>query len=301
MSDNNDLQQRLEAELAKMEPSNTEETKSVSSEIEHTEETVSERETVETSESQYTETEKQAMEQGWNPNHNGPNKKSAEQFLRDGSFFKKIDEQKKEISELKSLVKQQLDHNKKIEQASYEKALKDLQAAKYKAVQEGDIDAYNHIENQTKIVQEQLNQNAPQQPVQNGKSAELTNFLETNKNWFNLETPENRRMAAMANSIFQIEVEEANRFGYQVNEAELLKKVEKEIKETFKHRFENTNQKKPSLVTNSTTSGSTGSSIEYKGLTKQQQELIKRVKKIDPTFKTEDYIKQLKLTGDYNE
>lgn len=317
---NEKLQQELEAELAKLDKESSKDsskedvsktetteldtksdTESDSVDDTSTDQDSSESEHTKSSETKYTEIELQAIEQGWNPDHKGPNKKTAEQFIRDGSFFKKIDEQKKEISELKSMVKQQLDHNRKVEQAAYEKALKDLQIAKYQAIQEGDVDTYNKVENQTKIVEQQLEQVKPAEPTPPGRSPELQAFLDNNKSWFNLETPENRRMAAMANSVFQIELEEANRTGRQINEAELLKKVEAEIKDTFKHRFENANQKKPSLVTKGTVGSGQATKESISGLTKQQQEFIRKAKQIDPSFTADKYIKQLKLTGDYHE
>ena len=45
----------------------------------------------------------QAEAEGWQADFDGDNKKSAKEFLHDGSFFKKIDEQKEEIKQLKDL------------------------------------------------------------------------------------------------------------------------------------------------------------------------------------------------------
>ena len=74
---------------------------------------------------EYSDVEKEAMESGWIPpdrfDKAGKDKDfiSAEKYVENGSFFKKINAQKKEIDDLRSTVTGITEHNKKVTQLTF--------------------------------------------------------------------------------------------------------------------------------------------------------------------------------------
>ncbi len=86
---------------------------------------------------EYSEIEQQAMEQGWDPDYDGDNKRSAREFVDRGELLGKIKSQSQEIKDIKKLAESLSQHNKNVYIASYEKALKDLREAKIAALDEG--------------------------------------------------------------------------------------------------------------------------------------------------------------------
>src|SRR3990167_8748015 len=86
-----------------------------------------------TSESNTDSVLEEAIKQGYNPHYEGLDKKTPEQFIRDGSFFKKIEAQKKDIQELKKLFQESETRSLRIEQETREKVLRQLQEQKEQA------------------------------------------------------------------------------------------------------------------------------------------------------------------------
>lgn len=100
---------------------------------------------------EYTEVEKKAMEDGWIPStrfdseEQGKRFISAEKFLENGSFFKKINEQKDKISTLEVSINQLNAHYQKVAEterkkakAEYEREIDKLKTEKFKALEDGD-------------------------------------------------------------------------------------------------------------------------------------------------------------------
>jgi hypothetical protein len=240
----------------------------------------------------------EAIKMGYDPNHKGPNKKTPEQFVKDGSFFKKIDAQKKEIDELKRLFKESADRSLKIEQATRERVIHELQEKKMQAVSEGDIEKYEQAEKEQQKVREEIApvakplQDTPQTPV------EIKEFTERNSSWFNLQTPENELMAKAADGLCSVVAEEARLAGENLTMSEQLRRVEEKIKVLFPKRFENLNKEKPASVATSTVaSGETTKGLASR-LTQRQKDFIRSAKAYGSKLTEEQYAKQLQLTGE---
>lgn len=310
-----ELQEQIAEELAKFEDTEQEENidvkvKSESSVDEDSSELISEdsqasstTETEETSKPTLT-VEDEARESGWTSKQEWVESgkdpkawKTADQYVKDGSFFKKIDAQKKEIQELKNLMKQQIEHNKKVEKAAYEKALKEVQQEKLQKVSEGDTEGFRLAEQKEEALKEQFTQ-----PTETQQAPELTDevksFVDRNKSWFNMNTEENAEMARAADLIDKFIDEQAKQKGKTLTQTEQLSMVEERIKKLYPHRFENPNLKKPSTVAKSTS----GYSGDNKGitakLTKRQLDYVKQAQRHGLNISVEEYAKQLKLTGD---
>lgn len=86
---------------------------------------------------EYTAIEQEAIDQGWDPNFEGDNKRSAREFVDRGELLGKIKSQSQEIREVKRVADALALHNKNVFVAAHEKALKDLTEAKIKALDEG--------------------------------------------------------------------------------------------------------------------------------------------------------------------
>lgn len=236
-----------------------------------------------------------AIKQGYDPNYKGPNKKSPEQFLKDGSFFRKIDAQNKKIDELVEFNRQTLAHAKKVEQAAIATRLADLTSKEKQAVQEGDVEAYEFIRAKALAVEKELAEVVKANTV----DKEVTDlpavkaFKEKHSSWVNGTSKEDKLMQACVNG----KIAELLTIDPNYDPAEGLAEVEATLKERFPKRFENDNQKTASIVGTSTVASGSKTSDRDK-LTAQQKSYIARAKQYDKTFKTDDYIKQLKLTGD---
>lgn len=240
----------------------------------------------------------EALKMGFDPEHKGPNKKSPEQFVKDGSFFRKIESQNKKIDELIAFNKQQMEHNKKLEKASYQQALEDLQKAKRDAITDADADRVFETEKQLEIVKEQIKQSEVD-VLNKPKPVEITDvgrkFQERNLSWLNGTDEDDRRMRVLAQKV----IEYLNEVDPSVNESSAIEMIEAEVKSKFPHKFENENQKKPLLVGKSTVNqGVQKDSFSIEGLSQRQKDFIKQARMIDETFKTDDYIRQLRLTGE---
>ncbi len=89
---------------------------------------------------EYTETEQRAIDQGWNPDWEGPEdqKRSAREYLDRGELLSSLKAQSTEVKELRKMVQGLSEHNRKVYESGYERALNDLRAQKAKAVDDSD-------------------------------------------------------------------------------------------------------------------------------------------------------------------
>lgn len=241
----------------------------------------------------------QAIKEGYDPEYKGPNKKTPEEFVKDGSFFKKIKEQNKTIDELKAVVKDLADHNTKVEKAAYDRAVADLKRAKETAVLEADLIKVRALE--AREEQLKAEQSAPKPVVNEAPklTQELLDFQERNKSWFNRQTDENDEMVDAADFIANKIATQLKQRGLTMSQGEQLALVEKRIKEFYPKRFENENQdKKPLVVRSSTSTGGNASSGLADRLTAQQKDFVKKARTYGSKLTNEEYAKQLQLRGD---
>jgi hypothetical protein len=285
------LQAEIKAELAKLEGTKEVEKKEEVSPEETTAPSSTENTESSTNEDQYLA---EAVKMGYDPNYKGPNKKTPEQFVKDGSFFKKIDAQKKDIEELKQLFKASEERSRKIEEATRKRVLEELEAAKIKAVSEGDVEAYKQADQKHREEIQQISK----APVVDEIPGEVKEFIERNKDWFNINTPENELMAKTADGLSSVVKEEARLRGESLSLNEELKRVEERIKILFPARFENSNQSKPAMTAKSTVSTGDKPKTLASRLSKKQREYFEAAKEYGSKLSVEEYAKQLQLTGD---
>lgn len=280
MSSREDLKQEVEAELSKLTP---EEGKS-----EEVNEVLVTNETQD--QDPYLE---EALKSGYNPNYQGANKKTPEQFVKDGSFFRKIDELKKQLDQQSEAMKLIVEHNKQKEIDAYKKGIDEALARRRAAVEVGDVEEFNKADAELQDLNKKAPSTgtiAPNAPVQQHPEVtkELTDFIEQNKSWFNNQTPENERMVVEADGLYELE----KKYNPHLSQKEILEVVLNKVKALHPDRFENPNKERAPKVSGNTGVAKSGSKTDYK-LTPRQQKIFEMAKDIDPSLKIEDYVKNL--------
>lgn len=307
----NELKEATKAQIAKEEgivETNKEEP--VDAQVE------TQKESLDVSEEQpeYSEIEKEALSQGWKPNYNGPNKKSAEDFVRDGSFFKKIAEQKQQIQELKDAFKNLSSHQQKVEKAAYQKALNDLKKQRDSAIEQGDVLTANQLDEHIYSTRDQIktfesSETVNQSPVVSKE--ELHDFSSRNKEWFNVALLNKNPSELSGKELQDYKMTKAaftydDYLGMKVKSGELnlspqeaLKEVENFIRDTYADRFSNPKRDEAASTSKSTSSNSASLGKLTSKLTDRQKELYKMYVSFDPKFGSlEDYAKQLDSIGE---
>lgn len=255
---------------------------------------------------EYTEIEKKAIEIGWDPNHQGKTFVAAEEYVNRAPLFRRIEEQSKELRELKNIQKQTLDHISSVRQDAYDKALQDLENKKLHAVSTGDVERYKAVEVEANSIKTKMANDPITKQTQPQPDPDIMNWVSKNSSWYNTDSVENRKMKAAAELIdtfmtnnARIEQNISKDQIPKLNIKEHFETVEKEVKRLFPHRFENMNREQPSAVGKSTT-GSSGNVVStnlVSRLTPQQRIMGERFYKGDKDYPLEKYAADLEATG----
>lgn len=196
-------------------------------------------------EKQYTAVELEAMEQGWRPKdeYQGDPDRFIEagEFVRRGELFAKIDHQNKEMKQMRATMENFARHHANVEKAAYDRAIKDLKAQRKAALAEGDVDRFDELDNQIDTVTEERDQFIEKQRSVPQAVPEVNPAF---SEWVS-KNPWYSKDPLLQGA--------ADRFGTQlakqgVPPLEVLKQVEKKIKEEFPHKFSNPNRERPSAV-----------------------------------------------------
>ena len=197
--------------------------------------------------------EQQAMEQGWVPQdewEGDPDQwRPAKEFLDRGELFKKIEDQNRTIKEFKRALDDLKGHHAKTRETEYARAIQALKAQKIAALEEGDAAAVVKLDDQIDLVkdeQSKLKQAAIEQP-QEQLNPEFTNWVDKNK-WYETSQP----MRAYADAL-------GRDLAYKgMSPSEVLKEVERQVRDEFPQKFRNANRDKPGAVEGSTNKGAKG-------------------------------------------
>lgn len=232
--------------------------------------------------------EAQAREQGWKPKEEyegDPEKwRSSKEFVERGELFSKIDSMGKELKETRKALKMLQEHNAKIKETEYKRAVDELKTLQKKHLEEGNSDGYlETTELLTDLKAEQkarevVNQNAPA-PV----DPRFTEWVATNK-WYSA-SPEMRQYA----DVVGIGYAQQNP---NLDPEEVLQYVTAQVKARYRDKFLNPNRTKPSSVegTNTTSSPKKESGIE---LTDDERRVMNTFIRTGAMTK-EEYIAQVK-------
>lgn len=192
-------------------------------------------------------TEVEARASGWVPKdeyHGDDNKwVDADEFVRRGPLFEKINNQSRELKEVKKALDQLKVHHANVKETAYKEALAKLKAEKRDALVEGDPDRIVEIDEEMASLKEEQRQFIQTRAAEVAQNVEETIHPEfqawTNRNsWYTTSKP----MKAFADQL-GVELRASG-----MSPSEVLKKVEIQIREEFPQKFRNPNRDKSSAV-----------------------------------------------------
>lgn len=197
---------------------------------------------------EFTEEELEAIDAGWNPDFEGPDARSARDFLDRGSFFNKIASLNKTIESNAAASKKQieflLDRQKAAEKVAVDIAIAELKAQKIEALDAGDNAAAVELDDQIADTKAAAAASADELIVDDVTTsttapAEYTKFVEKNS-WY------------VSNKVLQAE---ADVIGGEYRDAnpnssltEVFKHVATEIKADYPEYFMNSKKKGAAAV-----------------------------------------------------
>ena len=197
--------------------------------------------------------EQQAMEQGWVPQdewEGDPDQwRPAKEFLDRGELFKKIEDQNRTIKEFKRALDDLKGHHAKTRETEYARAIQALKAQKIAALEDGDAAAVVKLDDQIDLVKDEQSKlkQAAFQPQQEQLNPEFVNWVDKNK-WYETSQP----MRAYADAL-------GRDLAYKgLAPGEVLKEVERQVRDEFPQKFRNANRDKPGAVESSTNKGAKG-------------------------------------------
>lgn len=231
------------------------------------------------------EIEQKAMEMGWRPRDefNGSDDDfiDAKEFVRRKPLFDKIEHSSREVKELRKALDALKTHYTTVKESEYNRALSTLKAARKDALTNGDGDQFEAIDQEIKRVEQeavsvkQIDEVQPE-PVQH---PEFVGWLNRNP-WYN-STPYMRQFADQVGL----------KLKGQMPPAEVLKEVEKAVKQEFPQKFRNPNKESaPNVDSSDGKSGAKSGGFE---LSEQERRIMNTLVRTNQITK-EKYIADLK-------
>ena len=192
--------------------------------------------------------EQRAMEAGWVPKDEYLSRDNAEEhkwvdageFLRRGELFKKIEDQSKQLKDVRSALNEMKKLHSQVREVEYKRALDTLKAQKKEALENGDADAVLAAEDRIELVKEQVKQMQAEPAARDEAGTEHPEFVAwTEQNsWYKSNAP----MKAFADALGADLARAGN------SPSEVLRKVAAEVRKEFPNKFRNPNQDKPGAV-----------------------------------------------------
>lgn len=248
-----------------------------------------------------------ASEKGWVPKDEWDGDpddwRPAKEFLDRGELMDRISSQSRQLQQYNSKIdglekslKVLAEHNKKIAEKEYEKAVRDLKAKKAEAIQYGDHETVMNIDDQIDELKEtkaELEVQEQQAPTPQGPPPEVTQWMEENS-WYNENIVLQGAADAIAKQYLSQKPEAAN------NPEEVLSHVSRQIRTEFPDKFGS--KRRPSATTDP---ASSGGSKGTQGKAKHKlSDLPPELQKVARNFAAsgvmteQDYINQLVELGE---
>lgn len=184
---------------------------------------------------QRNELEIRASEQGWVPEDEwagDPNDwRPAKEFLDRGELFKKIDEQKRELRQLKQTMDEFGKHHARVRESEFQRAVESLKAQKKDALEQGDAAAVIEIDEKIAETRETAREAKALRPApqQVGPNPDFVQWQQRNT-WYGTD----RAMKAVADEVARDLVSRG-----EAEPTRILKEVDREIRKAFPAKFEN--------------------------------------------------------------
>lgn len=247
----------------------------------------------------YSPDEQRAMEFGWKPKEEWDGDPedwvSAKQFNQRGELFSRISKLQHSLKNTEETTKKLVEHNKKLYDAGYRKALSDLKAERKEAIDNGDTSRIYQIDEQIDELKDQH-----VEAVKEFEKEVKVDVPEVNpafeqwvsaNSWYN----QDRRLRAYADGVAQDIVTDAKAKGVQPDFGKLLAEVTKEVRERFPEKFQR-QRETGSVDTGGTRSGTSttrvgSSSKSWNALPEEAKEIGMNFVR-SGTFTKEEYAKQ---------
>lgn len=188
-------------------------------------------ENAESQEPQYTELEEQAIAQGWDPEFDGPNKRSAREFLDRGELLTKIKVQSAELRKVQDMVGHLSEHNKQVYMAGYKKAIQELRQARAVAIEAGNGKDLAVIEDRLDATKDELRKIEGMQvgpPQQQGPTQAFQDFV-ARSNWYKDSASKRFWAHGMASEFAKVNPD--------ATEEDVYKFIDKEVRKEFPALF----------------------------------------------------------------
>jgi len=252
-------------------------------------------------------TEEKAMASGWRPEDEWDGESDewidAKTFNRNGEFMTRIQKQSKELSsnrdqmdKLKSAMKELGEHNKKIAEQEYKKAISALKKEKLLALEEEDHRAAEEIADKIDELKEakQEAKEAPameKPPADIAPAPEFTTWAGDNS-WYHNDVILRGAADALG--------EEYANANPGAPLADVLDHVTKAIKGEFPNKFGNKNQSNPGSVTEKSSNGRKAKKSKYseKDLSDEQRQFAKMFVDTGAFENVQEYVDQLVISGE---
>jgi len=236
-------------------------------------------------EQEYSPVELRAMESGWVPEDQWEGEpelwRPAKEYVDRGELFKKIDDQNRTIKDFKRALDDLKGHHSRVRETEYARALVALKGQKKTALEDGDAEEVIKIDDQIDLVREEQKRLAQATPPQDAAPApEFTNWVDRNK-WYETSEP----MRAYADSLGRKLAAAGS------SPTDVLKEVERQVKQEFPHKFTNPNRGKPGAVEGS--SGKGGKGVDSFALSDDERRVMQRFVRSGVMTEAQ-YIKDLK-------
>ncbi len=195
---------------------------------------------------EYTALEKQAMADGWRPQEEwegDPDSwKDAKSFIRDGEFFKKIEEVKRENKNLRKTVSTMKTHYERVRETEYQRALATLKEQKKMALREGDTDLAVDLDDQIDAKRAELEQARQIEAMSQAEPEvhpEFQSWVNRNK-WYE-NNPEVREFADNAGMAYK-------KTHMAASPQQVLQYVEERVAKGYPELFKNPRKSAPNAV-----------------------------------------------------
>jgi len=240
--------------------------------------------------------ETSARELGWVPKEEYEGDETrwldAGEFVRRQPLFEKIEKQNRELKEIKRTVAQFAQHHAKVRETEYQRAIANLEAQKVAAFEDGDAKQVVKIDSELRVVEKAKDQFVAEQTGQAQREAQSVHpefEAWTNRNpWYTSD----RAMRAYADALGTDIAQRGRPDGSNLTPEEVLKQVEKKVREEFPKRFTNTNRDKPGAVESASSKG--GTSYDGYTPTDTERQIAKRFVKQGAFPNEAAYYKELK-------
>ena len=232
---------------------------------------------------EYTEIEQEAIADGWKPQDqldDGVDFISAEKFVENGSFFRKINSQKKRIENLESSISQLNEHNNKAAEAQrkqmqkeFDERIESLEKAKVEALDDGDHEKVVKIDKELRKTETKT-----EPDVNTAFMTELAAFKSDNE-WYETDSDM---------------TEDADSFGLGYSQRypdakpeKIFEHVMSKMKKLYPDKFENPKRNEAASVEGDKPSAKRGKSVSTKDLTQDEMKIFTNFDRMS-VFKTDD-------------